>query len=86
MWGLNQISMHWFGMRACCGMLLKGESTASVNDTLTARFGAVYILCGRSEVSYSARLLNNDRVISVFSKPVLWLEASLKHLHQSDAL
>lgn len=85
-WGSNWISTHWFGMRACGGMLLKGESTASVNDMLTARFGAVYILCGRSEVSSSAGLLNNDRVIAVFSKPVLWLEASLKHLHWSDAL
>lgn len=69
MWGLNLISMHWFGMRA----------TALVNDTLTAHFGAVYILCGRSEVSFSAWLLNNDRVIAIFSKPVRWLEASLKH-------
>jgi len=30
----------------------------------------VYILCGRSEVSSSAGFLNNDRVISIFSKPV----------------
>ncbi len=50
---------------ACGGMLLKGESTASVNDTLTAHFGAVYILCRRSEVSSSAGLLNNDRVIAL---------------------
>ncbi len=64
-WGSNRISMHWFGMHACGGMLLKGESTASVNDTLTARFGAVYILCRRSEVSSSAGLLNNDRVIAL---------------------
>lgn len=68
-----------FHALVCGGMLLKGESTARLNDTLTARFGAVYILCGRSEVSSSAGLLNNDRVIAIFSKATHWLEASLKH-------